>query len=357
MRRWVLVGAWAWVVGCGNPTPPPDDAGFDDAAFDAPADGGADALPPLLDLDGSSRLEPCLDAPSVCALEQPWMRGRWSFHFACPITSLWEVRLTSERVPATLVVFDSEGTVGESGTPDLDHTITFTSLDALGTCRAIVELPEDGRFELAIVQLEAPLNDLQCDELCLADSLSGVARGCDCDRTCHNACTPLGMDCGLPCNRDVPGYACPFLESEIEASDDCTYYASDTDSFEHRGRCYRCGDGNQCCYTDGHDNGTGSYDVCPPLDPGPNDPDPHGCSGVFDHCDCDVTPLCGCMAEVGELALCDQCIGIENIGLSCNAPGDDATFCRRAADAALEGFRWCALLYDVGTCFDRPDGF
>ena len=355
-RTLVVYGA-ALLAACGPSSSDslPMDMGsstLDGASLDA----AADAFEPLLDLDGTPRLGPCFDEPSRCAPEQAWMRGRWSFHFACPITSIWEVDLNSS-VPATLAVTDSAGAVAVPTGPGLEHTVVFTSLDSLGTCTATVELPQDGDFALQIVQLEPALDDLECDELCLADSSSGVVRGCDCDRTCHNACTPLGTDCGLPCNRDVPGYACPFLETDIEGDDDCTYYESDTDEFEHRGRCYRCGDGNQCCYTGGTDNGTGSFDLCPPLDPGANDPDPNGCSGVLDHCACDVTPLCACMAEMGELDLCDECIGIENIGLSCNAPGDDATFCRRAAGEAAEGYSWCAQLFDVDTCFARPDGF
>tara|TARA_B100001750_G_scaffold246590_1_gene269377 strand:- start:195 stop:1295 length:1101 start_codon:yes stop_codon:yes gene_type:complete len=348
--------SFAFAAGCGDDSaavmdlgPLPGDAG------EIP-DMTVDAFEPLLDRDGTDRLEPCFEDPSQCTSVGPWERARWSFDFACPITSVWEVDLRSTGL-TTLTVVDSVGSVGDSRSPGTEHTVIFTSLDEVGTCTATVELPEDGDFNLHIVQLEPALDDLQCDELCLSDSPAGVARGCDCARTCHNACTPLGMDCGLPCNRDVPGYACPFMEADVEASDDCTYYESDTDSFEHRGRCYRCGDGNQCCYTDGHDNGTGSYDICPPLDPGPNDPDPHGCSGVFDHCDCDVTPLCGCMAQMGELDLCDECIGTENIGLSCNGPGDDATFCARAAAAATEGYDWCGQLFDVETCFDLPDGF
>ncbi len=162
----------------------------------------------------------------------------------------------------------------------------------------------------------------------------------------------------MPCNRDVPDYDCPYLETDIESDSDCTYYSADTGAFEHTGRCYRCGDGQQCCYTDGRDNGTGSFDICPPLDPGPDDPDPYGCSGVFDHCACDVVPLCGCMAEVGAMALCGECVGESNFDFfSCNAPGDDATFCGRAAAAAAAGFSWCAIQGDPVHCADRPFGF
>ena len=330
---------------------PPGDASTDPDGFAPDA--------PLLDLDGTPRLVPCdaADDPSRCASAPDWEAGRWHFHFSCPATSIWQVDVISDGTSSLRVVGSSGPTYGESA-DGTTHTITFTSHEAAGAPRWRCRAPRPGPFEIAIVQLEPALDDAGCDELCIADSDAGVERGCDCDRTCHDACSSLGTDCGLPCNRDVPGYACPFLETDVAASDDCTYYESDTGSFEHVGRCYRCGDGQQCCYTDGRDNGSGSYDLCPPLDPGANDPDPNGCSGVFDHCDCDVTPLCGCMAESGDLELCGECIGEGNLDVtSCNAPGDDGTFCQRALDATADGFSWCAIVGDVDRCLDRPIGF
>ncbi len=346
----MLLAALA-AVGCGPPTVIESDGGPTDAAtFDAA----------LLDFDGTPRLTDCVSdsAPSRCAPSQEWMRGRWHFHFACPATSIWRVALTAEGASTTLeIVGTSWNRIAASTTPGSSHELVFTSHEALGTCAAIVELPTSSRFVISLVQIEPALDVYQCDELCLSDSAAGIERGCDCARTCHDACSDLGTDCGLPCNRDVPDYDCPYLESTIQLDTDCSYYESDTDSFEHRGRCYRCGTGQQCCYTEGRDNGTGSFDLCPPLDPGTDDPAPNGCSGVFEHCDCDVTPLCGCMAESGDLALCGECIGEGNLDLSCNAPGDDATFCQRAADAALAGFSWCAIVGDIGRCFDLPPDF
>lgn len=322
-------------------------------------DSGADG--PLADFDGTGQLVDCTSdlGAALCAPSEPRERGRWHFYFTCPTTSMWRASLVAESELATLRVDALGGRAyGASSSPGARHELSFTSVEPEGTCVATVELPASSRFELELRQVEPALDLFGCDELCLTESTAGVERGCDCDRTCHDACTDLGVDCGLPCNRDVPGYACPFLESEIMASGDCTYYADDTGSFEHVGRCYRCGDGQQCCYTDGRDNGSGSYDLCPPLDPGPDDPDPNGCSGPFEHCDCDVTTLCGCMAESGDLALCGECIGEGNFDLfSCNAPGDDATFCRRALDASTAGFGWCDRVGDVTRCMERPPGF
>lgn len=345
-------------VGCDPPAVSAPDAGLADANVGDAAPPPDTGLPPLADFDGTPRLGECPEgAPSRCA-DDAWDRGRWHFHFACPATSIWSVTLSAETEQATLrVTGSSDEVIVASDAPAAEHALGFTSLDPLGTCTATVELPSSAPFAIAIVQLEPALDAYQCDELCIADSTAGIERGCDCARTCHDACTDLGADCGLPCNRDVPGYDCPFLEATVQADPDCSYYEADTGSFEHRGTCYRCGTGQQCCYTDGRDNGTGSFDLCPPLDPGDNDPDPHGCSGALDHCDCDVTPLCGCMAESGDLALCGECIGEGNFELSCNAPGDDATFCQRAADAALAGFSWCAIVGDITRCFDRPAGF
>jgi len=364
-----VTGAWRWtsflllvLVACDPPELAPldgsvaeEDAGWelDDAAV-AEEDAGP---PPLA--DGTSRLGDCPEgAPSRCA-DRTWDRGRWHFRFGCPVTSIWSVSVRAETERATLRVQGTGGAViAASEGPAAEHELAFTSLEPLGTCTAVVELPVTAAFSIAIVQLEPALDVHQCDELCLFDSSAGVERGCDCDRTCHDPCRAFGTDCGLPCNRDVPGYACPFLEVDIAADPDCTYYESDTGSFEHVGRCYRCGTGQQCCYTDGRDNGSGSFDLCPPLDPGANDPDPNGCSGVFDHCDCDVIPLCGCMAESGDLELCGECVGEGNFDLlSCNAPGDDGTFCQRAAQAALEGWSWCAIVGDITRCFDLPPGF
>lgn len=343
--------------------PPPSSAS--DAGF--PGDASADAAtprddasvePPLVDLDGTPRLGPCADRGGTkCASAPDWERGRWNFHFACPATSIWRVDVTSVG-PSSLRVVGASGAMLGRTSPHTMHTVTFTSREAEGLCTAIVELPAAGRFAIAITEVEPALDVYGCDELCIRDSGAGVARGCDCDRTCHDACSSLGTDCGLPCNRDVPGYACPFLEVDIMGSDDCRYYAADDGSFEHFGNCYRCGDGQQCCYSNGRDNGSGSYDLCPPLDPGRNDPDPNGCSGIFDHCACDVVPLCGCMAESGDLALCGECIGEGNFDLtSCNAPGDDGTFCQRALDATLSGWSWCAIVGDIDRCFDLPPGF
>lgn len=314
--------------------------------------------PPLADLDGTPRLTECPDEgePSRCAAGA-WERGRWHFHFACPLTSIWRVQVQAETALATLRVQNGARVLMSEG-PAAEHVVELTSLDPLGACVAILELPGAAMFTISIVSVEPALDDAGCDELCLRDSSAGVVRGCDCERTCHDPCRAAGVDCGLACNRDVPGYACPFLEEEIAADPDCTYYEDDTGSFEHVGRCYRCGTGQQCCYTDGRDNGSGSYDLCPPLDPGPNDPDPNGCSGVLDHCACDVVPLCGCMAESGDLALCGECIGEGNLDLrSCNAPGDDGTFCARAAQAALDGWSFCAVVGDIERCFDLPPGF
>jgi hypothetical protein len=312
----------------------------------------------LAEFDGTSRLASCETEPSKCADGTDWDAGRWNFHFSCPATSIWEVRLTSSASSHLYVVGMTGMEYGRSAAPSTSHTIGFTSREAAGLCTATVELPMRGQFEIAIVQTEAPLDMHGCDDLCLSDSAAGIARGCDCDRTCHDACSSLGTDCGLPCNRDVPGYGCPFLEADIMANPDCTYYARDDGAFEHFGRCYRCGDGNQCCYTDGRDNGSGSYDLCPPLDPGASDPDPHGCSGPLDHCKCDVIPLCGCMAESGNLELCGACIGESVLDLvSCNAPGTDSTFCQRALDASMAGFSWCAIVGDIDRCFDLPPGF
>lgn len=330
---------------------------------DAPAnDAGAAADAALPEMDGTSLLTDC----SMGAAEAKWcvpegMResARWRFDFACPRTSLWRVEMGADPNRARLsVVGQTIASYGESAPPTLLHEINFASLEDANGCTAFVDVFEPLAFTLTLTELDGALDQYGCEEECLRDSAVGTGRGCDCSSTCHDACTDKGADCGLPCNADNPNYLCPYLEADISADTDCTYYASDTDAFEHVGRCYRCGDGQQCCYSDGRDNGTGSFDICPPLDPGPNDPDPFDCSGVSDHCKCDVVPLCGCMAQVGAMALCGECVGESNFDFfSCNAPGDDATFCQRAKDAATAGFDWCAILGDPMTCFDRPFGF
>lgn len=340
MRSTIFAALGLAVAACaapaGEPPPPP--------AAEEPAPPG----PELPDFDGTDELLDCrvgLRCTGAVAREP----GRWRFHFACPRTSIWEVSVEGEA-PLELSV---AGAGGRSYAPP-----GFTSLEEDGRCVATVVLEEAGAFALSVRRLEPALDEAGCDELCLADRPGGEARGCDCARTCHDACRDFGIDCGLPCNSDVEGYACPFLEEEIARDEDCRPYPSDDGKFEHVGSCYRCGDGNQCCYTGGRDNGTGSFDLCPPLDPGPDEPDPNGCGGVFDHCACDVVPLCGCMAEVGDLELCEACVGPGNFDLlSCNAPGDDGTFCRRALEAAEAGFGWCARLGDPVRCFERPAGF
>jgi hypothetical protein len=345
--RWVAI----LLLACGAPVDPDAGPSIDAAQDDA---GPLDAA--LLNFDGTPELAPC--DGGMCAPREERLAGRWRFHFACLATSIWRVTLDAASEDATLSIIGGESAVlAASDVPGPSHELMFTSRETVPSCTAIVVLPRAAAFELAIIEVEPALDDRECDELCIADSTAAVDRGCDCARTCHDACRYVGTDCGLPCNRDVPGYDCPFREADIIADPDCEYYEDDTGSFEHVGTCYRCGDGNQCCYTGGNDNGTGSFDLCPPLDPGEDDPDPNGCSGVFEHCDCDVTTLCGCMAESGNLALCGECIGEGNFELSCNAPGDDATFCRRAADAATAGFSWCERVGDIARCFDRPPGF
>lgn len=218
---------------------------------------------------------------------------------------------------------------------------------------------DDGASEdAADAAVDASARDI-CNMRCIDDREAAEAAGCDCAPLCHDACSFEGVDCGLPCNIDVEGYACPYWEDEVAADDDCTYYESDSGAYEHFGRCYRCGNGQQCCYSEGRDNGSGSFDLCAPLDPGPPAaPDPDACRGVLPHCDCDVVPLCGCMAQSGALDLCGDCVGdaLSDVS-SCNAEGMDATFCQRAAEAAEGGFDWCGIMGSLDTCFDRPEGF
>lgn len=316
----------------------------------------------LADFNGTDDLIDCtLGGPETkwCIPAGNREPGLWRFDFDCPRTSLWRVEMSADPNRAELLVAGTTvASYGESAPPTLLHEVNFASLEDAHRCTAFVEILEPLAFTLTLTELEGALDTFGCDEKCLSDSDAGASRGCDCSSTCHDACTDSGVDCGLPCNRDVPDYQCPYFETSVEADTNCKYYAKDTDVFEHVGRCYRCGDGQQCCYTEGRDNGTGSFDICPPLDPGPNDPDPYGCSGVSDHCACDVVPLCGCMAEVGALALCGQCIGEGNLDvLSCNAEGSDATFCARAQTAAQNGFSWCEILGDPMACFNRPFGF
>lgn len=335
------------------------DAGPPDAGLDAGLDSGVDAA--LADYDGTDDLSDCSVIPErrrLCTTTTEHVAGRWRFRFECPASSVWLVDLDSIAPVTTLFVEGTtQPTYGTSETPGRTHRIELISREEAGSCVATVVALTDTPFMLSIEELEPALDAFGCEALCLSDSPRAVERGCDCAGTCHDACTDRGADCGLPCNRESPFYACPYLETDIEGSDDCVYSARDDGTFEHVGRCYRCGDGQQCCYSDGRDNGTGSFDICPPSDPGPNDPDPHGCSGLGEHCACDVTPLCGCMAESGELALCGECIGEGNLSLSCNAPGDDATFCERAAAAAGPGFSWCSILGDPARCFELPPGF
>lgn len=192
-----------------------------------------------------------------------------------------------------------------------------------------IEPKEDGLFWLI---LWAPKED----------SVAEVA--IDEKPPCVNACTPHGSDCGLPCNADVAQYNCPLTENQLEQEEGWNNTtASDSNKFEHRGNCYRKNESNggaqQCCYTDGVDNGTGSYDLVKS-------------SQVIgkSHCQCDVIPLCGCMAQSGLSDACDECIS-EFPANICNAEGLDFLFCDRAKKS---DFDWCGIIGNKNTCFDRP---
>lgn len=356
----VVVGSAGCAAATGSAPDATADGGLADALPDVTStDGSGDdgARPALPERDGTRFLGDCEPAV-VGRCGSASERGRWSFRFECLQTSVWRVTVDSPSAPVALSVEDIGGRpYGSDDSGSTNPSLMFTSVGSAGACLVVVEIDVDAEFSVAITEVEPALTDVECDELCLLDAASGTDRGCDCDRTCRNACSP-DTECDLPCNRDVPDYDCPFLEDTILADEDCQSWPSDTGAFEHRGACYRCGDGQQCCYTDGHDNGTGSYDVCPPIDPGVNDPDPHGCSGPLEHCACDVIPLCGCMAQSGNLELCANCVGESRFDLtSCNAPGTDATFCERAMEAAAGGFDWCGLVGDAERCTEIPPGF
>ncbi len=88
--------------------------------------------------------------------------------------------------------------------------------------------------------------------------------------------TSPGVPCikpypGAACNKDRPGYDCPAMEPEVDDPNFCNSSSFDSDNFEHFGTCYRSIQsdadaglplvrGQQCCYTDGWDNGSGSVD-------------------------------------------------------------------------------------------------
>ena len=174
---------------------------------------------------------------------------------------------------------------------------------------------------------------------------------------CVNACSEYQMSCDLPCNADVPGYECPLLEQDIQQKQGCFEYPKDSGQFEHVGTCYRCDDGQQCCYSGGRDNGSGSFDLAPPLSsryiPASGED-----KGLDDHCACDVVPLCGCMAQHGLVDGCRKCVDgdtfWQNAVFSCNADGPDHQFCENAQAAAARGFDWCANVGSLSTCYLRP---
>ncbi len=88
--------------------------------------------------------------------------------------------------------------------------------------------------------------------------------------------TPPSVPCIKPyssaaCNKERPGYDCPATEAQIDDPNFCNSSSFDSDNFEHFGTCYRWVQsdadalmplvrGQQCCYTDGWDNGSGSVD-------------------------------------------------------------------------------------------------
>lgn len=295
--------------------------------------------------------------------------GTFEFFFSCFDGSTWDIELqtlrsknqkqSNSQVPVltTLSAFDpsSNAYPAPLSKGKKDRLPEFSPVGD-GACHVRVSAVDHARIKLTITRLE--LGTLECQLECLHNTALATDHGCDCEQYCHTACDPFDIDCGLPCNVDVPDYACPFLETTIMGDSECQLWSSDTGSFEHVGTCYRCQDGQQCCYTDdtdngiadGTDNGSGSYDICPPISI--IEPGPYGCFGPLNHCDCDVVPLCGCMAQTpGGDAACDACVAA-----SCPMLGGD-TFCERAADAAVDGFDWCAIVGDPASCFDRPPDF
>jgi hypothetical protein len=152
-----------------------------------------------------------------------------------------------------------------------------------------------------------------CAEWTCETSWYGTNNGCNCncgcwDPDCDNnsanvkGCT-VDESCIKPgictrCPNQPVYYGCPLLESEVISSPDYCSAPDDSGAFDHIGNCYReipsTGDlGQQCCYSSGQDNCTGSPDLIAPASGKESNGE---CEWDFkkaiDHCAADVVPFC-----------------------------------------------------------------
>lgn len=105
--------------------------------------------------------------------------------------------------------------------------------------------------------------------------------------------------CRLNRNGGGTNYACPATEAAAAADPSYCRLDSDGGHYDHNGTCYRqipSGDsrgGNQCCYSGGFDNCTGSYDL---VSVASSKNDDGSCSvavlSACSHCNEDVRPFC-----------------------------------------------------------------
>lgn len=303
--------------------------------------------------------------------------GTAMFGYPCAANSTWAMTLLTKRSKSDnkdLAVITRLQAVSPDGkvvtAPESKNVQDKLSLEvgSGGYCAALVTAYDNVRIKLTLsAHFGKPPSAGHCHELCVTQGTAAAGwQGCDCSSYCASACQDVGVSCGdMPeCNIDFGvsddtfgQYNCPYREDDLDF-DHCEWWPLDDGAFEHEGPCYRCGTGQQCCYTGGRDNGTGSFDLCPPFALGV--PAPNGCGGTVEHCECDVIPLCACMAVQGDITACEQCIGSGNLDiLSCNPLGDDAVFCTNAVTLQEEdpGFDWCAILGSTDTCWQRPMGF
>lgn len=281
-------------------------------------------------------------------------KGSYSFFFPCDTGSLWEINLQThwsindkKKPPlvTSLEARDAGGNSAPKSSSKGQHDQTHLIVQKGGACSAHVTAYENARIKLSLA--ERVSGGKECHELCVQDgSASAQSIGCDCSAFCKDACSDgaeVQVDCGLTCNIDHQDYNCPFSEFEIwKDLAAWVKYPDDTDSFEHKGTCYRRGDGQQCCYTGNKDNGTGSFDICPLDGPGI-----HDCSGKVAHAECDVLPLCGCMSQAGSVSACEMCMGWPVTLYTVFSDIVDDDFCD---SAATDNFDWCGIVGNPETC-------
>lgn len=339
----------------------------------------------------------CGESTQLCTGMIAWESGTYPYYVLCDSLRQGVVHVQGSKEFRGNLTIDTPDDLGHSTLVERGENVclsyempAFDWTEAKDpVCRVVLHVESAGRARLSAFAPDKGPAECHgggtseptetCHQKCLdRDSTPADLKDCDCTPYEVNACSPYGSTCGIPFNIEVGepgngrGYNCPFYETDIEAQVDmghCLYWEDDTGAFEHEGTCYRCGDGQQCCYTDGKDNGTGSFDFCPPFPDEQHrctDPLPGSAAmtAAFDHCNCDVVPLCGCMASTIGVEACEDCIGPETWWdaakgwwfyddiPSCNAPGiADEDFCSTAQ--SQDG--WCDIVATgIPTCLDYP---